>query len=112
MNYIPRREPDYRREALKKRIEELRQAIRGGVDFRIVNAAEELRAAKLALNKAYRSKIETDSDVQLGRNPKRIATLMKKLAKLEREWQWWSTITCEEIVLQHSPNDASDKPGN
>lgn len=101
MNYIPRREPDARRGALTKRIEELRHAVRAGGETRIADAAETVRAAALALIKAYRSKIKSDDGILQGRTGSRIDNLRRKLAKLEREFAEWSAMTVEEIVRRN-----------
>jgi enoyl-CoA hydratase/carnithine racemase len=103
-SFVPRiLEPYKKREQVERRIVDLRAAARFGATTRMIKAAEKLRAAALALVKAKRHLIASQSAFLTGlRKHPEGASLTRQLANLEEEQNWWSSVTVAEIVEKYA----------
>src|SRR5262245_24227153 len=94
-SFIPRNlEPYCKRELFDRRVLQLRGAVNSGASAaRVSNAAEKVRLAALAVVKARRA--------QLAGNDR-----TRQLRNLQKEQEWWSSLSPAAIVAQFTEGRA------
>ena len=103
-SFAPRSlEPYKKRAQLEQRIVELRAALGRDSTAAVLKAAENLRTAKLGVIKAKRHLIASTPAALTGleKHPYREA-LLRQLANLDRERNWWSSAPVEHIIDKYA----------